>query len=243
MRLEYPMYNNGMYRLRNEDFDPIASMVLNEYAPDTLKNPQPTDIDYLIEECFYLNVIKAHITLEGNILGMMVFEDTPFKYYDNKYQLVEQELKGSTMLIDLSLSGDSNYPRERFTKAHEVSHWICHRSLHSSDKLPYEFRKLPYVACRNTNIEQYKYSDEFKRTELEWEEWQADKLAAALLMPKDSFITVSQAYMKKHGLSEGFLIKGYDEVLSKKIIAEIAKFFMVSKQAAQIRMSQLGLIV
>ncbi len=112
MKLEYPMFRNGRYCLRNEDFDEIAGMVLGEYLPDTLIRPQPTDIDYLIEDCLYLDVIKAHITLEGNILGMMVFEDTQWKYYDRMYRPVVKELKGSTMLIDLSLSGQKNLPRQ-----------------------------------------------------------------------------------------------------------------------------------
>lgn len=243
MRLEYPMFPNGMYCLKNGDFDKIASMVLGEYLPEALKKPQPIDIDYLIEDCFFLDVIKAHITLEGHILGMMVFEDTPWKYYDRLYRPVVKELKESTMLIDLSLSGDKNLPRERFTKAHETSHWICHRSLHSYDKLPYEFRKSPVVACRDTSIERYKHNDEFKRSELDWEEWQADRLAASLLMPRDTFTDVSQRVISNYGIRNGILVKGHNIEASRKVISTVAKFFMVSQKATQIRMSQLGLLV
>ena len=243
MRLEYPMNQNGMYCLKNGDFDKIASMILGEYLPKTLKEPQPTDIDYLIEECFYLDVIKAHITFDGHILGMMIFQDTPWKYYDKLYHPVVKELKESTMLIDLSLSGKDNLARERFTKAHETSHWVCHRSLHSYDKLPYDFRRSPVVACRDTSIERYKYGDSFKRSEEDWEEWQADRLAAALLMPKDTFTYVSEAVIKNCGIGKGILVKGRNIEESRKAIQTISRFFMVSKKATQIRMSQLGLLV
>ncbi|MBQ9120896.1 MAG: ImmA/IrrE family metallo-endopeptidase [Clostridia bacterium] len=243
MRLEYPMYPNGMYCLGNDDFDTIASMVLGEYLPEALKKPQPVDIDYLIEECFYLEVKKAHITLDGHILGMMVFEDTKWEYYDRLYRPVVEELKESTMMIDLSLSGDKNLPRERFTKAHEMSHWICHRSLHSYDKLPYEFRRSPAIACRGTNIERYRYGEEFQRSESDWEEWQADRLAAALLMPKEPFIYISRAVIDNCGIGNSVLVKGYYTEASKRVISIISKFFMVSRKAAQIRMSQLGLLI
>ena len=243
MRLEYPMYNNGMYCLKSDDFDNIATMILAEYLPDSLKKPQPIDIDYLIEDCLYLNMIKVHITLEGNILGMMVFEDTPWQYYDNMYRPVLKKLEESTMLIDLSLSGDKNLRRERFTKAHEASHWICHRSLHSYDKLPYEFRKSPAIACRDISIERYKYTEEFKRTELDWEEWQADRLAASLLMPKATFTEICKKVIDNYGIRNGILVKGKNIDASKKVISTVANFFMVSRKATQIRMSQLGLLV
>ena len=243
MRLEYPMFPNGMYRLRNGDFDTIASMVLGEYLPKALEKPQPVDIDYLIEDCVYLEVKKVHITLEGHILGMIVFGDTTWEYYDRFYRPVVEELKESTMMIDLSLSGDKNLPRERFTKAHETSHWICHRSLHSYDKLPYEFRRSPAIACRDASIERYKYHEEFKRSESDWEEWQADRLAAALLMPKDPFINVSQKVIENCGIRNGILVKGYNTEASKRAVSIISTYFMVSRKAAQIRMNQLGLLV
>ena len=173
---------------------------------------------------------------------MMVFADIILKFYDSTYTPVIKELKESTMLIDLSLSGNKNLARERFTKAHEVSHWICHRSLHSYDKLPYEFRKSSTIACRNTSIERYKYNEKIKRSELEWEEWQADRLAASLLMPKAPFIDVSQKVINNYGIRNGILVRGRNVEASKKVISTVANFFMVSPKATQIRMSQLGLI-
>lgn len=243
MKLEFPMDSNGMYYLKDGAFDEIAYMTLGEYLPEVLKKPQPVDIDYLIEECLYLTVIKVHITLEGSILGMMVFEDTPWKYYDRAYRPVVKELKEATMLIDLSLSGNKNLPRERFTKAHETSHWICHRSLHSRDKLPYEFRKSPAIACRDTNIERYKHKEETKRNALDWEEWQADRLAASLLMPKDPFTDITRRVIDNYGIRNGVLVKGRNIEASRGVISTVANFFMVSRKAVQIRMSQLGLLV
>ena len=92
------------------------------------------------------------------------------------------------MLIDFSLCGKDCRARRRYTQAHELSHWICHRSYHSPDNRCYEFRKNSFIACRTENIESYRRNDFSQRTDSDWEEWQADSLAAALLMPKVTFI-------------------------------------------------------
>ena len=241
MRLEYPMYPSGMYSLKDGDFDEIAEMIHSEYLPEVLKRPVPVNIDYLIKERFYLEIIKAHITIGGNILGMMVFEDAEIVYYDMLYRPVKETINGSTMIIDLSLSDKQNYARERFTKAHELGHWVCHRSVHSYDKRPYEFRKSPVIACRDESVERYKYREDGRVLELE--EWQADRFAASILMPKKSFIAVSERAILNCGIRGGILVKGKHIEESRKAIAAVSSFFMVSKKATQIRMSQLGLLV
>lgn len=243
MRLDYPMFENGRYCFKDNDFDDVASMVFKENMPYVLEKPQPVDIDYLAQECYYLNVIKAHITLNGEVLGMMVLKDSPVRYYDLMYRLKNEELKASTMLIDISLGGKKNIGRERFTKAHETSHWFCHRSLHSLDKRPYELRRPTVIACRNTSIERYNYSKNNTWSELDWEEWQADRLAASLLMPKESFIYISQKIIKNYGIRSGILTSGCNIEASRKAISDIADFFIVSKKATQIRLKQLGLLI
>ena len=62
-------------------------------------------------------------------------------------------------------------------------------------------------------------------------------------MPKDPFIKVSQTVIGNCGISNGVLVKGYNTEASKRAISTISKFFMVSRKATQIRMSQLGLLV
>ncbi len=157
MQLNYPKKKNGMYLLKKSDIDPIAEMVLKEYAPD------------------------------GSVLGMIAFSDTEYNAYGYGPDGVI-ELEEGNMLIDFSLCGKDCRARRRYTQAHELSHWICHRSYHSPDNRCYEFRKNSFIACRTENIESYRRNDFSQRTDSDWEEWQADSLAAALLMPKVTFI-------------------------------------------------------
>ena len=133
MKLNYTMKSNGMYILSVRDFDDIATLVLTEYQPNALEWPQPVNIDYLATECLYLDIKHEHISINGSILGMIAFSDTEIPGLDILYRPTVFQLSEGTMLIDSSLIGYEQRPRARFTKAHEVGHWICHRSYHSPD--------------------------------------------------------------------------------------------------------------
>lgn len=245
MRLDnYTMKHNGMYILKKTDFDEIADMVLKEYMPNVLQYPKQTDVEYLAEECFYLEIKHDNITPNGAVLGMIAFADTEFNTVGMDYEERTIKLEEGTMLIDMSLIGRENLARKRFTEAHEISHWVCHRSYHSPTHGQYEFRRntSSYVACRTENIEQYKKRVQSEKTEEDWEEWQADSLAAALLMPKDTFQIAFSEAMRNNGIWRGYLIAGVDNDKARKVIEELMHVFGVSFRAAQIRMMHLGMI-
>ena len=245
MRLDkYPMKQNGMYILKKSDFDDIADMVLEEYMPSVLTYPKTVDIEYLAEECFYLDIKHDTIMPEGKVLGMIAFADTKFDTIDCECIPRQIELEEGTMLIDLSLIGRENRARKRFTEAHETSHWICHRSYHSPTNQSYDFRmNKSLIACRTENIEQYKKAIKNKvLSDSYWEEWQADKLAASILMPKRTFVIACSELLRTYQIRRGYLIPGMDTSYAKRIIAELAHMYDVSFKAAQIRMIDLGFI-
>lgn len=240
MQLNYPMKKNGMYLLKKTDFDDIATQVLTEYMPSVFQYPQPTDIEYLAQECLYLDIKHENIMPDGRVLGMIAFADTEFDtigYEDEKKTI---ELEAGTILIDMSLIGTENQARKRFTEAHETSHWICHRSFHSPTNRQYDFRmNKSLVACRTENIESYRKNKNGYSSD---EEWQADSLAAALLMPKNTFSEAVKYALRNQGNHRGYLIPKQDDRIAKRVIAEVANVFDVSFRAAQIRMIHLGFV-
>lgn len=242
MKLDYPMMANGMYLLKKEDFDVIAMQVLAEYYPDALVRPQPLDIDYLVKECLYLDVKDVYLTANEKILGMIAFADTKIPSFDGSYQPTIVEAKEGTMLLDASLLRREKWARRRFTEAHEASHWICHRSYHSSDKRRYEFRKNMFVACRTETIERYPQGAVGKRSNTDWEEWQADSLAAALLMPKIPFSYATREALRNQRVFNNMMVLQESDSRVDAAIAELAGVFQVSKRAATIRIKQLGLL-
>lgn len=238
MVLAYPQYPNGMYRLYKRDFDNIALMIMKEYLPDSVDKIGEVDIYYLIKECLFLNVRSKNIAADKSVLGLIAFEDAKVPCYDLSYRPIELDLNAGDILIDMSLSGNRNIPRRRFTLAHEASHWILHRSYHSPTNQKFEFRK-PYLKTYGKDLER-RFTG-FK-TENDEEEWQANSLAAALLMPKIPFIEYALNEIQRiFGEEADFLI---DDQSEDYVIAveNIASMFNVSRQAAEIRLEQLGLL-
>lgn len=246
MHINCTMKNNGMYIMSAGDFDVIAKDFLQEYLPDALVRAQPIDIDYIIGECLYLEIQHVHLSYDGSVLGLIAFADTSIRCLDEMYRVQEIPLAEGTMLIDSSLLlGRDKLPRLRFTKAHEASHWICHRSYHSNCNRVYDCRSAvkPLVACRAENIEASRKSGGRQmRTDSDWEEWQADSLAASLLMPKDIFIETVHVLMQCCGTLRKSLKDDWRDPITKQVVEYLAQTFLVSRKAAEIRLRQLQLM-
>lgn len=238
MVLDYPQYPNGMYRLYKRDFDNIALMIMKEYLPRSVDKIGEIDINYLIKECLFLNVRSKNITADKSVLGLIAFEDVTVPCYDLSYRPIVLDLSAGDILIDMSLSGNRNIPRRRFTLAHEASHWILHRSYHSPTNQKYEFRK-PYLKTLSRDLER---SFTGFKTENDEEEWQANSLAAAVLMPKIPFVEYTlNEIQRAFGEDIDYLIDDQSEDYVM-VIENIASMFNVSRQAVKIRLEQLDLL-
>lgn len=244
MNLEkYPMKPNGMYVLGKSDFDDIAEMILKEYMPDVLYRPQAVDIEYLAQECFYLDIKYDCIQPDGKVLGMIAFADAEYETYDYDGNVKYIELEEGTLLVDMSLIGSENRARQRFTVAHEAAHWISQRSYHSPQNRVYDFRKQQgLVVCRTEHIEQDRVrSQHGKKSDEFWLEWQADRLGAALLMPKETFKEICDSVFWSYGIRNGHLSEYVGKRVACEIISTVAGMFNVSFRAAEIRMTDLNL--
>lgn len=243
MHLDYPMKPNGMYVLSREDIEQIAHDVLTEFMPEVLKAPRPLDIEYMAQECLYLELKHMYLSPDGSILGMIAFDDMKLAQLDDYRLPVEVELNAGTIITDGSLEGPEHRQRKRFTQAHEVAHWICQRSYHSPDNRVFELRTevKPFIACRVGSVEQHTGWSESFWSDHRWEEWQADTLASALLMPREQFGEEAYYQLMGSGLPSNYLCEDIRFAdASRRIINALAEKFHVSKQAARIRLYQLG---
>lgn len=245
MHLDYPMTKSGLFILKKEHFDDIAKKVLLEYQPQALQSPQPLDIEYLAEECLFLDMKSERLSEDGRILGLIAFADTIYNGVGPNNELHPIEVPEGTVLLDTSLNDLKHPGRKRFTQAHEASHWICHRSHHSMDKRVYDFCKregCPAIACRSDGLEHPGRNAYGKWTDEDWEEWQANNLAAALLMPKEMFLQTFYDMMRKYGLRSDVLYWNHGSALTLNVIDDIKHVFNVSRRAVELRMIRLGLL-
>ena len=237
MKLYYRQQDNGMFILARSDIEHIATDVLSEVAPQNLVYPLPLRTDALFDY-YGLAVKHAYLGLPGReVLGATVMGDSAeIIGYDMMMKPDVWEETYGTVLIHTGLCCAQQTPRRRYTEAHECSHWILHKPYF--DMLP-KSNSGHLVACRS--VETYKRT---RKTDADWREWQADTLAAALLMPRDMFFEYACNMLKSHGAPRGYLIEGQpsSRAIFREVIGPVSDKFSVSNRAAQIRMIHLGLI-
>lgn len=242
--MHYRQKENGMYILSRNDIEQIATEKLKEYAPSNLEHPMPLKTTDFLERYLGLIIKNKYICdFQSGILGLTVMGDEVLiPSYDEMFHPVILEETFGTVLITPQLLGNEQLPRRRYTEMHEAAHFLLHRSYFEKCERAAAARTErfdPFIACRKIEIK-----NNCKKTELDWLEYQADALAAAMLMPQHVFISYVSNMFKKSGIQNSYIYVGlYSEKRElQKIICDVAKTFCVSYQAAKIRMLHLGLI-
>jgi len=229
-----------MYKLGKADFDDIALLLLREYLAVVVDRTCEVDINFLIKDCFYLDVFSKHLSANKSILGMIAFDDAEIPCYNLRFEPTTFKAIAGNIIIDLCLSGKQHIPRRRFTLAHELSHWILHRSYHSPTNQVFAFKKTGYLSCGEASVE---VRNKKLKEESDREEVQANSLAAAILMPKFAFLTIAHEQLRHFfGASATTFIESEDPAKYREAIISIASAFNVSLQATEIRLDQFDLL-
>lgn len=245
MQLNYMQKDNGMYIISRNGIEQIANSVLKEYSPRHLENPAPLNTVDFLENYLGLTLKHKYIgTVDSGILGLIVMNDSvEIPSYDLMFRQTVLEETYGTVLISPHLMRRDNLPRKRYTEVHEGAHFLLHKPYYqkleerSRDKTI--DKPIAYIACRKVEIH-----NENPKDDRAWMEWQADTLAASLLMPQEVFASCARSVMRRYGIYRGYLLtepytnkrQAYD------ILSEIAEIFRVSYRATQIRMLHLNLI-
>lgn len=219
-----------MAHLSRNDIERIAEVVLNQYKVMFVPTQHicyTVDVTQLARMLGF-RIEYVHITADGSILGQTSSGTVWTTIYDDNMNWMYFELDGSTILVEKRLLNDPRMEgRKNFTIAHEIAHQIINR-LHPEMYDP-----------QNRTFCDYRRSNKPKKEITDWREWQADALAAALLLPLD----VLQDSMFVFGLGEKM------KMLSRKysstkfdLFCEMADYLQVSRTALSYRMEQLGLL-
>ena len=223
--------------IRKKDMDNEASKFLQKYCPEALEEPLPVPVEDIAELKMDLDIDYVNIDKDLDTLGMMIFSDGPVELYvQDTDQYIRRAYKRGTLLVERNLS-ETNRGRERFTITHEMVHWDKHQLRFMA--LSYKDKTLA-KACRCPMAKVYR-----PKTEEDWLEWQADNLAAAILMPAEMFKQKAEELKSGYKVGEkinGFMWKGFSPGLIKEfIVDDLASTFQVSKQAVEIRLNTLGI--
>lgn len=219
-----------MAYLSRSDIEKIAESAINQYKAMYIPAQH---LCYTVDtaklaEMLSLKIEYVHITADGSILGQTSSGSVWTAIYDHNMNRMYFELDGSTILVEKRLLNDPRMEgRKNFTIAHEIAHQILNR------KYPEMYGPQNRTFC------DYRRSAKPKKEIVDWHEWQADALAAALLLPRE----VLKDSMFVFGLGEKM------KMLSRKysntkfeLFCEMADYLQVSRTALSYRMEQLGLL-
>lgn len=219
-----------MRYLSREDIENIAENIICQYKQACVPerhmcyNVDPVELASL----FDFRIEYVNITRDGSILGQtssgsiwttIVGPDMNDMYFflDGKTILIEKRL-----LLSHKSTG-----RKNFTIAHELAHQFINR----------EFPEVYGPQCRT--FCDYRRSAKPHAKITDWYEWQADALAAAILLPKDALH--DSMFMFGLGETMKLLSRKYSQTNYERF-CEMADFLQVSRTALAYRMEQLGLL-
>ena len=217
-----------MAYLSRNDIDDFAERILNDF----IKSEYPKghlcfQVDPIKLAQFYgYNIVYVTITKDGSILGQTSTGKIWTSVVDEEGNEVLFYLDGKTILVDRRLDNPKCYGRRNFTIAHELAHQFINRAY------PEIYGAQSRVVCDYRRFAgRKKVSD--------WREWQADAMAASLLLPKQAI----EEAMFIFGLGKGIkvLTKKYSEYKYERF-CDMAEFLQVSKTALAYRLEQLGLL-
>lgn len=208
-----------------------AEELLKQFDSERLTKTKPIDVYAVIEKCLDVPYDWKYLTPDQSVLGMTAFNDgyiwvwdTP--YYQEGMKPHKLALEKGTIVIESTLTEDSNRGRENFTVMHEVFHQVLHKTCFR--------RESPNYIHETTNVA---INGKKKLvTALDIIEYQANACAAAFLMPKDLTTSV---FKKMYSGSESLYST---HPLAKKIISDMAEEFNVSNTAMKYRLQNLSLI-
>jgi Zn-dependent peptidase ImmA (M78 family) len=218
-----------MAYLSRNNIDNLAEQILCDFIKaEYPKGHICYNIDPTRLAQFYgYNILYVTITREGSILGQTSTGKMWTSVIDSDGNDILFYLDGKTILIDSRLNTPKCYGRRNFTIAHELAHQFINRDY------PEVYGPQARVIC------DYRRSSEPHKEITDWREWQADAMAAALLLPKQAI----EEAMFYFGLGERIkvLSKKYSQYKYERF-CEMADFLQVSKTALAYRLEQLGLL-
>ena len=189
-----------------------------------------TPIDQFASQYLGLSVCFARLSPDGSLCGVTAYADT-------EYQVVEMgitrklRLKRNEVVLDRSFVEPGNIRKlcgkRRFTLAHECAHQILFQ-MESNEKK---------CSCRKMYEEDRAYTVRELKSREDWNEWQANVLGAAILMPRNEIA------LAMRNLAEGRRLIRYGEWFAypdRLIITTLCDLFGVSRTAITIRLSKLG---
>lgn len=225
--------------LSHKQIEEIAAAVTKDFnafffgsEADTVRIARATPIDQFAKDYLGLNVSFVRLSSDGNICGLTAYADTEYIIEEMGIRRTIP-LRQNQVLLDESFIQPGQVQKlcgkRRFTLAHECAHQILYSMEDEEVK----------AACQQKYAARTAYSLRDLKSHEDWNEWQANVLGAAILMPQKE-MDYAMWYF-----GGGKILMNYegrfthcDHLTIRLICSQLG----VSKTAAVIRLRHLGYI-
>ena len=162
--------------------------------------------------------------------GTIIFDNG--NVLDKHRKITIRNAKRGTVYLDPRVSYERSVGTKRTTLAHECFHWYRHQPYHVLMKMIGANDNLGraiqcQIAANTTDSDKWKAVD--------WMEWQAKGVAPRILMPAKTTRLKVEQLLVAYGGADDASIAAYENVID-----ELAELFDVSRQAAKVRLMDLG---
>jgi hypothetical protein len=218
-----------------DDFDKEAVEFLDKYYPEALQQPIAVPILEVARNRMGLRVVKERLSEDFSILGQMCFTNGIEEIYIKETdEYKEVKVRCGTMIIDPDTIAERNEGCENNTIAHEAFHWHKHRDYYIAISVV-DPKKAIKV---RSGFGKYDESNKANWSDEEWMEWQARGIAPRILMPPLQFDEMANRFVAEFSASGRQNTRWYS--LHRWVVNQLADFFKVSKQSAEIRLDERG---
>lgn len=194
------------------------------------KYVRATPIDQFARDYLGLSIRFARLSADGSICGLTSYADAEY-IFEEMGVVRTIKLKQNQILLDSSFLEAGKVKRlcgkRRFTLAHECAHQLLFQMESEESR----------QKCRNFYSERRSYSLRDLKSKEDWNEWQANALGAALLMPQAEINRAMRIFAQSRTLIS---YEGRFSYVDKLALSLICQALGVSKSAAVIRLRQLG---
>lgn len=218
--------------LGEDALDALAERLLAAYYPEALEKPRRVDAHEMAER-MGLSVLYRQIEPEGEIYGEMFFQETETPLYDAMRQhQVLAPVKRKTMVVDTTATFMGGMGTHDNTIVHECVHWALHGQAMALRRAQQPDSQEPAICCRVDGGAGRAGDDRLLEME-----WQANTLARYIQMPRALFRRKAEEAWTRHDMK---VITPNRVEEMPGVIDDLAGFFGVSREAAKLRMLEVG---
>ena len=214
-----------MINLKSYEIDQLAQSVIKRYKEYTQTDWELFSVDPIkLAEMCGCEIIFVDFGDESEVLGFTAFNDMEVTVMDVCQSEISLKLSDKSIVINESLKNGC-VGRYNFTIVHEVAHHIINKVCDANYSIKY--RSLPHMEKVNN------------RFSPDYDEYMANQLAAAILMPNEFLEKVFLNVFKTRRVERIHSL--LDKIAFSKFCA-IAALFGVSKEALAIRLQKKGML-